>query len=505
MNRLSASLKLVNQLSGGMAALVVVGAVLPLATLSIIGIVTLQRSGYLLGFIILCVVLAAAASVPRLLYRRQWRETQAAIRTTSYVEEDSTWSEKESLLWKQLNTSLEQKLQKDADWGSLKKHSIALALEVAQGYGKKELDFTVPEALQLVEEISRRYRAVLNEMVPGINVVTVSHAKLFYDFSNKYGDTAKSLYQVFSVAWRVGRLANPSAAMMSELRGKFLGSMSDQMLDNLEYNAKRALLQEVAKVCLDLYSGRFVLSSQRNEPAVVSLDPVRIAIVGQVSAGKSSLVNALLKDIKAPTDLLPKTDSSDVYVCQIGEGEELRLIDTPGLDGSKTAVTNAFNEVINADVVVWVLRANQPSRELDNELQQKLNAYYSNKENISKKSPRIIAVLNQVDKLKPVGEWAPPYDVAGGESPKEKIIREAMAYNSSTLTVVDEVHALAIPEGKACFGLSELEAEIEQGYENAINVQLNRRRHEGNKGEGAFTREVKRVFKLGKEAAKNIL
>jgi predicted GTPase len=45
----------------------------------------------------------------------------------------------------------------------------------------------------------------------------------------------------------------------------------------------------------------------------------------------------------------------------------------------------------------------------------------------------VIGVLTQVDRLRPLREWQPPYDWQNGNRPKEKAIREAAAYRSESL------------------------------------------------------------------------
>ncbi|HEY9806575.1 MAG TPA: hypothetical protein V6D04_08405, partial [Candidatus Obscuribacterales bacterium] len=45
----------------------------------------------------------------------------------------------------------------------------------------------------------------------------------------------------------------------------------------------------------------------------------------------------------------------------------------------------------------------------------------------------VIVIVSQVDRLRPIREWSPPYDWQWGERPKEKAIREATQYRSEQL------------------------------------------------------------------------
>ena len=77
------------------------------------------------------------------------------------------------------------------------------------------------------------------------------------------------------------------------------------LVDRLRARVTQEFVLEVGRAAIDLYSGRLALSEEelrlaheRDEaPAAVEpIAPVRIVLVGQVNAGKSSLVNALAQE-----------------------------------------------------------------------------------------------------------------------------------------------------------------------------------------------------------------
>src|SRR5699024_9540587 len=417
------------------------------------------------------------------------------------------WSAHEMHIWHTLNASITQKLAHNSDWLALREHGLALALDVAQAYGKQELDFTVPEGLQLLEEISRRYRHVLHEHVPMVDKISIAQGKKLYQVHDRYGAIAKEVYQYGMLAWRALRMSNPVTGIAGELRGKLLGAMSEQAYANLQANAQRALLQEVVKVCMDLYSGRFVmedpLAAAAGNVQTTPLGPVRVCVVGQVNAGKSSLVNALLQAMQAEVDALPATEGTQVYPCVMEGEEQLRLVDTAGLDGSDAALRNACAEITRADIVLWVLKANQPARQLDQQLKEEMAAFYAQPQHISQQQPVCIAVLNQVDLLPPVQEWAPPYQLEDDSSAKVRTMQTALTHNREALGI-SIMHPLALPPQKPWFGLPALQAEIQAQFEQAQNVQLNRRRTSGKAAEG-WAKQTLRLFKGSKEVAKGLL
>ena len=513
MNKIKKTIGFLNGHGNRLLAISVIGFIFPLLLLSGFGLYAIYTQGYAIHFVLVLLISSLLIAIPRWVLQRKYKTQASHLEDESLVEPSADWSQAEQHIWEELNASITQKLQQNNHWSALKDHGLVLALEVAQAYGKQELDFTVPEGLTMLEEISRRYRKVLNEHIPAIDKISISQAKKLYDFHDKYGSAAKETYKYGMLAWRALRMTNPITGLASELRGKLLGSMSDQAFASVQSNAKRAFLQEVVKVCIDLYSGRFVIeqgqigNSQVHQQDTTRLalptEPVRVCLVGQVSAGKSSLVNALIHNMGAEQDALPSTNTVAVYPCVIDGEEQLRLIDMAGLDGSDSALEEAFKEITQSDLVLWVLKANQPSRQLDIELQNKLDAFYDDKEHISRKKPKMIGVLNQVDKLKPTHEWAPPYDLNDLTNAKAKTINDALAFNRLTLRF-DKIYPLALPEDKASYGLAQLEAEIQAQFEHAKNVQLNRRRTDS-KPRAGFRGQTKRLFKAGKKVAKHLI
>lgn len=511
MKKIKQSVELLNQYSGGLIAVSLVGVILPLLVLCGFGLYAIFRYGYTIHFACIVFISSLLVFIPRWLLSKNLQTKVDESEEEILVEASDDWSEKETKIWEDLNDSITRKLKKNEDWSELKAHSLELIAETGQAFGKKELEFTAIEGLQLLEEVSRRYRQVLSEHVPYIDSLKISHMKWLYDVQDEYGDVAKKTYNSGMLLWRAARWLNPAAAVASELKGQILSSMADSTVSNLQNNAKVALLQEVVKVSIDLYSGRFIIEEnglkeseikEDDQQKIIKIDPVRVVIIGQMNAGKSSLINALTKKSQTEVDSMPATDDISVHPVMIDGEEHLRFIDTPGLDGEPKITNIILKQVLHADLVIWVLRANQPARALDVELLNKIHEFYDRKENISRKKPKIIAVLNQVDRLKPVAEWSPPYDLHDQNNPKVKIINEALIYNRNILQV-DDFYPLAIPENQPTLGVEQLESEIQKQYNNAITVQFNRRRNEA-RSEGFMMKNGQRLYKGGKELIKTL-
>ncbi|USD66415.1 GTPase [Vibrio sp. SCSIO 43136] len=513
MSRLKHGAKSINHFAGGMVAFSLVGLLLPLIVLSGFGLYAVVTHGYAVHFAIFLLASSLMVMIPRGLWLRSQRKNRVPEETNEevFVEASSDWSETELELWSQANTSIKNKLDLDNDWSALKKHGLEIAAEMSQAYGKKELDFTLPEGLQLLEEISRRYRKILHTHVPGIDLVKVSQLKWVYDKNDKYGEQAGNAIKYGMHVWRFARAANPAAAVASELRSQLFGALKDKASKNLQHNIKRAFLQEIAKLSLELYSGRFTIESSDIQTSkatladkarkAIPLEPVRITVVGQMNAGKSSLVNALLKEVNAEVDALPATDDIRSYQCHFDGEEQLNIIDMPGLDGNLKMTQSMLEQITHSDLVLWVLKANQSARQLDVELREQIDAYYQEKKHQSHKRAKVIGVLNHIDGLKPSNEWAPPYDLTDQAQPKVKTINAAMEYNQSLLSFAS-IYPLALPSDKPQFGLDALEQEIQEQCDHAKAVQLNRRRNE-HKGAAGIKQQSQRLFKGAAEIVKN--
>jgi GTP-binding protein EngB required for normal cell division len=155
--------------------------------------------------------------------------------------------------------------------------------------------------------------------------------------------------------------------------------------------------------------------------------PVTLAVVGPVKAGKSSLVNALLGEQKAGTDVLPLTPGVTQYTLRQPGQPTFTLLDTAGFgnDGASEADVKAAVEAArDADLLLLVVPARSAARRPESEFLDRVRAALAARPNL--KMPTVLLVLSQIDKLSPIMEWAPPYDWRGGTRPKEAQIREAI-------------------------------------------------------------------------------
>jgi uncharacterized protein len=166
--------------------------------------------------------------------------------------------------------------------------------------------FSLPEFLLLTERLSRDVRREALRHIPAVRAMRLSHLLWVHRQNERYGAVAQTGWRMGFGLWRVIRAAlNPLQAAGQETSGLFLESTTRVLSYRLRAYGTRLLVLEIGRAAIDLYSGRLALSDQdlraaqerdMAAPPAAAL-PVRIVLVGQVNAGKSSLLNALAQEI----------------------------------------------------------------------------------------------------------------------------------------------------------------------------------------------------------------
>jgi predicted GTPase len=157
---------------------------------------------------------------------------------------------------------------------------------------------------------------------------------------------------------------------------------------------------------------------------------INVALVGQVSSGKSSLINALTGVHQAAVDILPKTREVHRYQAQFGTPPVcVTLLDTPGYGeaGASAAQLEEIREaLLESHAVLFVMDAHSPAREADRRTLRDVETWYQSQPQL-KPAPKI-GVVTHVDLLRPVMEWSPPYEWREPVRPKAHSIRDAVEY-----------------------------------------------------------------------------
>jgi hypothetical protein len=168
--------------------------------------------------------------------------------------------------------------------------------------------FNLPEFLLLTERVSRDLRREALRQIPGANTIRFSHLLWVHQQNSRYGKIAQTGWQVGFGIWRAIRAAlNPVQAASQETSSLFVENATRALSYRLRAYATRLFVLEVGRAAIDLYSGRLRLSDEELRVAQTrdmsltteAVVPIRVVLIGQINAGKSSLINALAQETRS--------------------------------------------------------------------------------------------------------------------------------------------------------------------------------------------------------------
>ena len=460
----------------GRLALSVAMHVAPFLVLIILGSFWLVEHGWLLPFL---VVTTAVLATFRLI---TWAFSRRILPTPTgqpVVGGNPEWSSRERDAYLRLSAEVKAKLTEPVPWSDLQQMALTIlqrSAEEISGGKKSAMDFSIPEALLLADRIITRLRGDLRRYVPMADTVSIStllwlwEKKLWFQRTVKAGQIGYRLYR---------GVTNPLAAILQEAQNLL---MSPEM-GNLQFAGQAMLqqiiLEEVISAAIDLHAGylRFTEAELLEiELAATEADlgrtpvadlPLHILVVGQISAGKTSLINALAEESLGETDITPTTKGLTTHKVGLGEAD-LTFVDSAGIDGSHAVEDHLLAELLQADLIIWAIRANRPARAPDAALLTRLR---QSCDQALRRRPPIVIALTGVDLL--LRGW--PF--AENLLPKSamSLLGEVIAACSQEL---DEPCVVPVCLAEPGWNLDALESVILSYAPEALMVQRNRRRLE---------------------------
>ena len=344
--------------------------------------------------------------------------------------------------------------------------------------------FSLPEFLLLTERLCRDIRREALRHIPGVRAIRLSHL-LWADRQTKhYGPVARTGWRIGFGLWRVIRgVLNPLQAVGQETSGLFMENATKVLSYRLRTYATRLLVLEIGRASIELYAGRLALSEEEIRAAraqevagiVTPPTPVRIVLVGQVNAGKSSLLNALAQEIRCAVGPLPVTSNVEEYLLEPDGHPTVTVVDMPGLDDRAASASDLRAQAERADLIMWVASATQPARGPDRKMLDDIRSWAGAQ--LARRPPPILLALTHIDELRPAAEWAPPYDVTTPAEAKAHSIRAAVNAVAGALDLqVGAIVPVAMPPGREPYNLDALWARIAVELDEAKLVQLDRLR-----------------------------
>ena len=508
--------------------------VVPLTSLVILGLVHLWQAGQMIQLLLSWLIITGLGYGVLIVWPDRRAQRAAAVAEARAKAENlsdtdtpddtlpdqlnpkADWSARDRDIWQHSCQWIEQELNSSLDWPEIPERSMEQLARIAAHYhgdsASSRWRFTLPEALLVISVASDRYRTLVMSHVPFAERISVSSLVTIYDRQAQ----VQTGITWFNRARRTVRLLNPVAAVIGELRDQITNRVLDRASLSLQNDLKRLLLQEIAQVGIDLYSGRLKVSDAelaefRSSASVAdqtrgadAIEPLRIVLLGQVSAGKSSLVNALIDTLAAEVDLLPTTDRTTVHALTSEEGLPLVLVDTPGIDGDASRRQELVATASEADLIIWACRATQPARAPDTELLAQINRWFDDRPE-RRRPPRVLA-LTQVDQLKPRKLWAPPYPMQS-DDPKAVTIRAALNSVRDTVGFSEQTPAIPVcaSNEREHYNVDTIAAQIMLQAENATLTQMNRRRVEGSSGGTSWKQRLNQASNLGLAIGKRVV
>lgn len=389
--------------------------------------------------LIVWLLLAAGVSLVAWLARHWWRRGASVEKPA--LGADEHWPERDRQVW----AAVEQQAAglRLADYpldGTLPHRlldlGLATAREVARHYypeaREPELQVSLPHLLRSCELVCRDLRR-LTDYIPLSHRITLAHWKR--------APGLMKLAQLYDV-WRLARLVmNPAAALATELRGALQGKLFSQSRDELMLWLLQEYVKGTGRHAIELYSGNLFLGREsvtaplgEDEPIPDESpeEPFRVLLLGQVGSGKSSLVNALFGELRAGTDTLAHTAGFTAYRLEHDGLPAALVLDSPGYGGTEPPDPASLDrELLRTDLVLLVCAASQAGRDPDRTLLDRLRRLY--REHPDREPPGLVCALTHIDRLRPIREWSPPYDIDRPQTDKAIAIRSARDALAETL------------------------------------------------------------------------
>ena len=435
----------------------------PYLAMLLAGTLWLHNRGWLLPWLIVNAVVMFAGWF----LARRWNATSRNRAGSAAVQADPRWTNAGEAAWREVSEIGSRVAQTDVPFDDLSWLSTTVreVLEtVARHFHPNSrdpiLEIPVPYVLRIVELVATDLRVAFSAHVPGAHILTLRD----FQRMKQLADLSQQLYFFYRLA-RLG--VNPIAAVLGEAREAVGDRIARESTTEIKRWAVEYAIQKMGYYAIQLYSGQVILSdvdfetfqgsqTKRDQElaekrdATLGAEPLRVIVLGQTKAGKSSLINALFGTTRAAVDVVPRTQHVEPHVLEREGLQRAIILDTAGFaasDSRQSPFETHRREVLNSDLVLIVCSATSAVRGPDRDLLNALRAFFQGEPN--RIPPPILVVLTHIDQLRPWQEWSPPYDLTQTDNVKSRNIAAAVAAVAEDLQVpAAQVIPVCLAEGR---------------------------------------------------------
>lgn len=436
----------------------------PYLVLMTAGTFWLHDRGWLVTWLIINAVLMFALWE----MNRRWRTRKVtAGDAATLVQPDPRWSPAGEAAWQDVSQIAAVHARPDLPltdvaylWGVVHEVLEVVARRFHPHAKHPVLEIPLPYVLRILELVAADLRIAFSAHVPGAHILTLRD----FQRMKQIADWSTHLYDIYRLI-RLG--TNPVGALLGEAREAVGGRMTQESTAELKQWAASYVIQKTGYYAIQLYSGQVILSdvefekfhSQRarreqelseQREAEFQAEPLRVLVLGQVKAGKSSLINGLFGATRAAVDVIPTTVGVEPYVLERDGFQRAIILDTAGFSverGEEDPFDTLREQLIDCDLILVVCSATSASRGADQRLLERVRNFF--RDEPTRVPPPLLAVLTHIDQLRPWQEWDPPYDLVAATTPKARNIAAAVEAVSKDLQLpTDKVIPVCLAEDR---------------------------------------------------------
>lgn len=305
------------------------------------------------------------------------------------------------------------------------------------------LEVKIPYLLKVIEIFAQELRINFTENVPGGHIFSINDLAKGHKIANK----GREVYRLFRI---VSAGIDPISAVIRELKIFANARLIAESSIDLKRWLIDAYIKKIGYYAIELYSGNMTLDddafkkptrqTQREMDKISereksqNAEPFRMLVMGQTNAGKASLINAIAERQLAIADATPSPRDRQTYLLRRNDFPSTIIADCQRYEEMQTPKERQalLKRVENTDIVIVVMSAINPAIQIDKSVLDGVKRLPS--------APRLVIALTHIDKLRPLREWDPPYDLVSPCSNKAQAITTAVSNVAEQLQIdIDQI------------------------------------------------------------------